>query len=171
MASNNETSSINSSKSNLFNNIGGNSSFVDEPILVKATLEDVAIGINRIENVLLDLTKQIIILNDNISELLNQQQQTSSSSNGLKANNLVHQVDVQQTEIKRSTSIRTYHKDSADTIGNLSLQIATLSTSVAQLISQRNNVLSLPPPPPRIPRWNHDPYRNSNHPLPPPRNI
>src|SRR5688572_19394837 len=143
------------------------SSLDNEP--VKTTIEDVAASINRIENVLLDLTKQIAILNDNMSGFLNQQQ--PSTSNGHKKNNLVHQVDVQQTEIKRSTSIRTYHKDSPDTIGNLTLQVATLSTSVAQLISQqqqqRNNVIALPRPPPRVPRWYHDPYRN--HHSPPPR--
>ncbi|CAG8521956.1 8621_t:CDS:10 [Funneliformis mosseae] len=169
-SSNNETSSIRSSKSNLYGNIGGNSSFVDESVVGKSSLEDVAAGIARIENVLLDLTKQILILNDNMSVLLNQPTQTSSS-NGQKANNLV-QVDLQQTEIKRSTSIRTYHKDPSDTIGNLSLQIATLSTSVAQLISQRNsNFIPLQPPFQRIPRWNHDPYRNSNHPPLIPRNM
>jgi len=143
-----------------------------EPIAVQATLEDVAAGINRVENVLLDLTKQIKILNDNISNL---NQQLPPTSNGHKTKNLVHQLDVQQTEIKRSTSIRTYHKDSSDTIGNLSLQVATLSTSVAQLISQQqqqiNSVIALPRPPPRVPRWNHDPYRNSNHRPPPPRII
>src|ERR1044072_4406495 len=115
------------------------SSLDNEPI--KTTLEDVAAGVNRIENVLLDLTKQIAKLNENISEFLHQQQSTSSG----KKNNLVRQVDVQQTEIKRSTSIRTYHKDSPDAIGNLTLQVATLSTSVAQLISQqqqqRNNII------------------------------
>ncbi|CAB4436025.1 unnamed protein product [Rhizophagus irregularis] len=144
-----------------------------EPVAVQATLEDVAAGINRVENVLLDLTKQIIILNENISTFLNQQ--LPQSSNGHKTKNLVHQLDVQQTEIKRSTSIRTYHKDTSDSIGNLTLQVATLSTSVAQLISQQqqqqlNNVIALPRPPPRIPRWDHDPYRNLNH-RPPPRII
>ncbi|PKC73141.1 P-loop containing nucleoside triphosphate hydrolase protein [Rhizophagus irregularis] len=144
-----------------------------EPVAVQATLEDVAAGINRVENVLLDLTKQIIILNENISTFLNQQ--LPQSSNGHKTKNLVHQLDVQQTEIKRSTSIRTYHKDTSDSIGNLTLQVATLSTSVAQLVSQQqqqqlNNVIALPRPPPRIPRWDHDPYRNLNH-RPPPRII
>ncbi|GES77913.1 ATP-dependent RNA helicase eIF4A [Rhizophagus clarus] len=144
-----------------------------EPIAVQATLEDVAAGINRVESVLLDLSKQIIVLNDNISTFLNQQ--LSPTSNGQNTKNLVHQLDVQQTEIKRSTSIRTYHKDTSDTIGNLTLQVATLSTSVAQLISQQqqqqlNNVIALPRPPPRIPRWNHDPYRNPSY-RPPPRII
>src|SRR3954453_18242669 len=98
-----------------------------EPMPVQATLEDVAAGVNRVETVLLDLTKQIIILNDNISTFLNQQ--LPPTSNGHKTKNLVHQLDVQQTEIKRSTSIRTYHKETSDTIGNLTLQVATLSTS------------------------------------------
>ncbi|RIA91459.1 P-loop containing nucleoside triphosphate hydrolase protein [Glomus cerebriforme] len=140
-----------------------------EPIAVQATLEDVAAGISRVETILLDLTKQIIVLNDNISEFL--KQQLPPTSNDLKPKNLVHQVDVQQTEIKRSTSIRTYHKDSPDTIGNLTLQVATLSTSVAQLISQQQqqqlNNITLPRPHPRAPRWNHDPYRNPNHRPPP----
>lgn len=144
-----------------------------EPIAVQATLEDVAAGINRVESILLDLTKQIIILNDNISTFLNQQ--LPPTSNGQKSKNLIHQLDVKQTEVKRSTSIRTYHKDTSDTIGNLTLQVATLSTSVAQLISQQqqqqlNNVIALPRPPPRISRWNHDPYRNPNY-RPPPRII
>src|SRR2546421_2985082 len=37
------------------------------------TLQDIAIGINRIENILLDFTKQMSLLNENISQIITNQ--------------------------------------------------------------------------------------------------
>ncbi|CAJ0748048.1 15729_t:CDS:2, partial [Entrophospora sp. SA101] len=106
-----------------------------------ATLQDIAIGINKIENILLDFTKQMSLLNENISQIIINQsplsplpqqlsETTSSPSSNLNVHNkdnLVHQVDVSQTEVRRKTSIRTYREP--DALGHLSLQVATLSTN------------------------------------------
>jgi hypothetical protein len=139
------------------------SSAAEETLNTQPTLKDVTHGLARVENVVLDLTKQVMLLNNNLTMLLSQQRHEWSS--GLMQTDMQRRSQHEE-RLAPSPSTDSRDKRDSDAVSQLSLQVAALSTSVAQLLSTNHQRASFPMGPPMRSRI-HDGSYDSVYPITP----